>query len=65
MERLHAKLMSKAQKRGKFGKVMREFHKGKLHSGSKTGPIVDSVVQAQAIAASEAGMSRNKKRRRM
>ena len=43
----------------KVGKVMREFGKGKLHSGKK-GPVVKSRKQAIAIALSEAGMSKKK-----
>ena len=35
-------------------KVMTEFGKGKLHSGSKKGPVVTSQKQAVAIALSEA-----------
>jgi hypothetical protein len=42
----------------KVGKVMREFGKGKLHSGSKKGPVVKSRKQAIAIALSEAGKSK-------
>lgn len=38
----------------KIGKVMREFKKGKLHSGSKHGPKVRSRAQAIAIGISEA-----------
>ena len=44
----------------KVGKVMKEFGKGKLHSGKK-GPVVKSRKQAVAIALSEAGMSKKKK----
>jgi hypothetical protein len=38
----------------KVAKVMREYNKGKLHSGSKKGPIVKNRKQAIAIALSEA-----------
>ncbi len=43
---------------GKVEKVMREFKKKKLHSGSKKGPLVKSRKQAVAIAMSEAGTSK-------
>jgi hypothetical protein len=39
---------------GKVGKVMREYKAGKLHSGSKKGPLVKNQKQAVAIALSEA-----------
>jgi hypothetical protein len=39
---------------------MRKFAAGKLHSGSKSGPVVKSRKQAIAIALSEAGLSRKK-----
>jgi len=38
----------------KIEKVMREFKEGKLHSGSKKGPVVKGKKQALAIALSEA-----------
>jgi len=41
-------------------KVMGEFKRGTLHSGSKSGPKVKSRKQAVAIAMSEAGKSRRK-----
>ena len=47
-----AKKPTKAQK--KVAKVMREYGKGELHSGSKKGPVVKSRKQAIAIAMSEA-----------
>ena len=34
-------------------KVMSEFRKGKLHSGSKHGPVVTDAKQAKAILLSE------------
>jgi hypothetical protein len=40
----------------KVAKVMGEFKKGDLHSGSKDGPKVTKPAQAKAIAMSEAGM---------
>jgi hypothetical protein len=43
---------------GKIDKVMGEFKRGKLHSGSKKGQIVKNRKQAIAIALSEAGMSK-------
>jgi hypothetical protein len=52
--------MTKAQK--KVGTVMREFKKGKLHSG-KSGAVVKNPKQAIAIALSEAGKSKPMKKR--
>lgn len=40
---------------------MGKFKKGKLHSGSKKGPIVSNPKQAIAIALSESGQSKPKK----
>ena len=45
-----------------FKPTMQEYAKGKLHSGSKKGPIVKSQKQAVAIAYSEAGEKRPKKK---
>ena len=47
--------MKSSSKGGKkAAKVMREYSAGKLHSGSKKGPVVTSPTQAKAIAMSEA-----------
>lgn len=47
----------------KISKVMGEFKRGELHSGSKKGPEVTSKKQAIAIALSEAGKKPMKKAR--
>jgi hypothetical protein len=38
----------------KIQRVLHEYKAGKLHSGSKSGPVVKSRQQAVAIALSEA-----------
>ena len=46
-------------------KMKTEMHKwkeGKLHSGSKKGPIVTNPKQAIAISLSEAGLSKKSKK---
>lgn len=48
--------------KNKVEKVMHEYKEGKLHSGSKKGPEVKSRKQAIAIALSEAGKSKPKKK---
>lgn len=47
-----AKESKKAQ--AKVKKVMHEYKEGKLHSGSKKGPVVSNPKQAIAIGLSEA-----------
>lgn len=42
----------------KMGKVMREYGNRELHSGSKTGPVVENPKQALAIAYSEGRKAR-------
>lgn len=45
--------MAKDVSKTKIGKVMKEYGSGKLHSGSKKGPVVKSKKQAVAIALAE------------
>jgi hypothetical protein len=52
--------MSKKKKQAKVKKVMREYKKGTLRSGSAKGPKVTKRKQAVAIAMSEAGMARGR-----
>jgi len=52
--------MKKTKSEKKISKVMTEFGKGKLHSGSKKGPAVTNPKQAIAIALSEAGVKKKK-----
>ncbi len=46
--------MVEKKAKAKIKKVMKEFEHGKLHSGSKKGPVVKSKPQAIAIGLSEA-----------
>lgn len=54
-------MASKKKQQDKVSKVMKEYKAGELHSG-KGGPVVKSKKQAVAIALSEAGVSKKKKK---
>lgn len=55
---------TKAGKQAKVQTVMHEFKHGSLHSGSKKGPLVRSRKQAVAIAMSQSGQTKRRKRKR-
>ena len=54
---------TKAGKQRKAATVMREYAKGQLHSGSSSGPKVTNPAQAKAIAMSESGQAKKKRKK--
>ena len=51
----------KGTKKEKIKQEMHKFKEGKLHSGSKKGPVVENPKQAIAISLREAGVKKKKK----
>ncbi len=51
----------KAAVKRKIKKTMHEFEEGRLHSGSKTGPLVTNPKQAIAISINQAKRKKTKK----
>ena len=56
------KPVPKKAKKKRMKAEMHKFKAGKLHSGSKKGPLVKSKDQAIAIGLSESGQSKKKKK---
>ncbi len=54
----------KGSPKQKVKSEMKKFKAGKLHSGSKSGPVVTNPKQAIAISLNEAGLSRKRKKKR-
>ena len=55
--------MKKAARNAKVKTVMGEYKRGQLHSGSSKGPVVKSRKQAIAIAMSESGQAKRKRKK--
>lgn len=61
------KLKKSAPKKAKNKRMkdeMDKFKEGKLHSGSKKGPLVENPKQAIAISLSESGQSKKKSKKK-
>lgn len=62
-DRKEDKIYKKGRQEEKIAYVMEEFKDKKLRSGSKKGPIVKNPKKAIAIALSEAGVKKKKKKK--
>lgn len=58
------KSATKKEKKSVMKKEMDKWKAGKLHSGSKKGPVVKSQKQAIAISLSESGQSKKKMKKK-
>ena len=54
----------KKAKKKRMKEEMDKFAEGKLHSGSKKGPVVTNPKQAIAIGLSESGQSKKKAKKK-
>jgi hypothetical protein len=59
-----AKSASKKDKKARMEHEMGKFKEGRMHSGSKTGPVVTDRAQAIAIALNESGQSKKNRKKR-
>lgn len=54
----------KGTKKQKMKQAMHEYKEGNMHSGSKSGPVVQNRKQALAIALSESRAMKKKNKKR-